>query len=175
MRLTFNVSTRLGFAVAAALVGLITFGSFSGCAARQNADFPRSIKAYHIGNSLTYGLSLDRLSALFQSRDIAYDYGAQLGGGITLAEHVTGINSWTREPYPPYVKPIKPLRTYVFWAALAGLKTYVREIRKCLNRRHLTLLTGFRRAVFGVVNQTVEAEAKVGSAEASPDVVPHSS
>lgn len=54
---------------------------------------------YHIGNSLTFGLSLDRLAKLFESEGIAYEYGTQMGAGIPLSAHVTKIHGYTGKPF----------------------------------------------------------------------------
>lgn len=61
------------------------------------ADDRRTV--YHIGNSLTFGLSLDRLARLFESEGIAYDYGTQMGAGIPLSAHVTKIHGYTGKPF----------------------------------------------------------------------------
>ena len=48
----------------------------------------KDIDVYHIGNSLTRGLSVRRLAALFDAAGGHYDHGTQLGGGKALYEHL---------------------------------------------------------------------------------------
>lgn len=47
-----------------------------------------SLRVYHIGNSLTRNLPLERLQKLFADRGGEYEYGIQLGGGMRLSQHL---------------------------------------------------------------------------------------
>jgi len=68
---------------------LATLISFSVVACTACAAPPgRNIAVYHIGNSLTRGLSVRRLAALFAASGGRYDHGTQLGGGKKLYEHL---------------------------------------------------------------------------------------
>ena len=51
-----------------------------------------TLRVYHIGNSLTRNLPLERLQKLFQSEGVHYDYGIQLGGGHRLEQHLSKRN-----------------------------------------------------------------------------------
>lgn len=57
------------------------------------------VSVYHVGNSLTFSLSLDRLDKLFESQGGNYDYGTQMGAGIPLNAHLVNIHAYTREPF----------------------------------------------------------------------------
>ena len=46
------------------------------------------LRVYHIGNSLTRNVPLERLAILFDSIGGRYDYGTQLGGGLRLSQHL---------------------------------------------------------------------------------------
>ncbi len=46
------------------------------------------LKVYHIGNSLTASLTLDRVHRLFEQMEIDYQFGAQLSGGKSLIRHM---------------------------------------------------------------------------------------
>ena len=48
----------------------------------------KDLRVYHIGNSLTRNVPLERLQQLFESRGGSYDYGTQLGGGLRLSQHL---------------------------------------------------------------------------------------
>lgn len=48
----------------------------------------RPLRIYHIGNSLTMSLRLDRLHALLAERGIDYQFGSQLSGGKSLLRHL---------------------------------------------------------------------------------------
>jgi len=54
---------------------------------------------YFIGNSLTRGLSLDKMSKLFEQHGIKFNYGSQLGAGIMLHEHLVKISSYSESPF----------------------------------------------------------------------------
>jgi hypothetical protein len=75
------------------------------------------LRVYHIGNSLTRNLPLDRLKALFADAGIAYDYGQQLGPGFRLEMHLINAAPGTPiakigrynlvEPYSQYSDAFK--------------------------------------------------------------------
>ncbi len=48
----------------------------------------KDLRVYHIGNSLTRNVPLERLQELFASRGGSYTYGIQLGGGLRLSQHL---------------------------------------------------------------------------------------
>ncbi len=53
---------------------------------------PRTeLRVYHIGNSLTRNIPLERLQNLFESVGGKYEYGTQLGGGIVSGHPHTGL------------------------------------------------------------------------------------
>jgi hypothetical protein len=54
-------------------------------ASAQPGKHPR---VYHIGNSLTRNIPLERLADLFASVGGDYQYGMQLGGGLRLSQHL---------------------------------------------------------------------------------------
>lgn len=69
------------------------------------------MKVYHLGNSLTRNIPLERLQMLFESVGGIYDYGIQLGGGHRLEQHLSKRNHNnrpgegvynTKEPYGEY-------------------------------------------------------------------------
>lgn len=47
-----------------------------------------SLHVYHIGNSLTASLTLDRVHGLFEQAGIDYQFGSQLSGGKSLIRHM---------------------------------------------------------------------------------------
>ncbi len=51
-----------------------------------------NLRVYHLGNSLTRNIPLERLQALFESAGGGYDYGLQLGGGHRLELHLVKRN-----------------------------------------------------------------------------------
>lgn len=58
-----------------------------------------TLRVYHVGNSLTMSLRLDRLYRLFASRGIDYQFGSQLSGGKSLLRHW----KYTAEPDQKWV------------------------------------------------------------------------
>lgn len=54
-------------------------------AAPGRAD--ETLRVYHVGNSLTRGLTLTQLHELMATRGIDYQFGAQLGAGVSLRRH----------------------------------------------------------------------------------------
>ena len=51
------------------------------------ADEPQTLHVYHIGNSLTRSITMDRLHLLFAEHDIDYQFSTQLAAGCTLSRH----------------------------------------------------------------------------------------
>jgi len=74
--------------IIAALIGLAGIAC-TACAAPPGKD----IDVYHIGNSLTRGLSVRRLAALFAASGGHYDHGTQLGGGKQLYAHLANLTA----------------------------------------------------------------------------------
>ena len=58
------------------------------------AQAEETLRVYHIGNSLTSSLTLDRVYRLFEQRDIDYQFGSQISGGKSLIRHL----NYTNEP-----------------------------------------------------------------------------
>ncbi|MGD2174882.1 MAG: hypothetical protein PVJ27_05725 [Candidatus Brocadiaceae bacterium] len=52
----------------------------------------KDLVVYHIGNSLTRCIPLERLAELFEAAGGRYDYGMQLGGGHRLEQHLSMRN-----------------------------------------------------------------------------------
>jgi hypothetical protein len=48
---------------------------------------PQTLHVYHIGNSLTRSITMDRLHLLFAERGIDYQFSTQLAAGCTLSRH----------------------------------------------------------------------------------------
>ena len=76
----------------------------------------KQLQVYHIGNSLTRNVPLERLQALFDSVGGEYEYGMQLGGGMRLSQHLVkrshsgppGSGKYnTRSPYGEYDEALK--------------------------------------------------------------------
>jgi hypothetical protein len=77
----------------------------------------QDLTVYHIGNSLTRNLPLDRLKALFASAGTTYRYGQQLGPGFRLEMHLINAKPGTPsakigrynlvEPYSQYSDAFK--------------------------------------------------------------------
>ncbi len=65
-----------------------------GCASAAESPAPpgKDLTVYHLGNSLTRCIPLERLAELFKSVDGRYDYGMQLGGGHRLEQHLSMRN-----------------------------------------------------------------------------------
>ena len=51
------------------------------------ADEPQTLHVYHIGNSLTRSITMDRLHLLFAEQGIDYQFSTQLAAGCTLKRH----------------------------------------------------------------------------------------
>ncbi|NLF40637.1 hypothetical protein GX586_14425 [bacterium] len=72
-----------------ACLALIACAGCLTAAATVSAPPPgTNLKVYHLGNSLTRNLPLQRLQKLFESAGGSYLYGTQLGGGIRLDQHL---------------------------------------------------------------------------------------
>ena len=74
------------------------------------------LTVYHLGNSLTRNIPLERLKLLFESEGGSYSYGMQLGGGHQLDQHLSKRNHGnapgegtynTVEPYGEYDNAFK--------------------------------------------------------------------
>ncbi|MFP4580628.1 MAG: hypothetical protein ACLFQ6_07855 [Candidatus Sumerlaeia bacterium] len=62
-------------------------------AAPDDAPPPgKNLKVYHLGNSLTRNIPVERLQKLFERSGGSYDYGIQLGGGHQLDQHLSKRN-----------------------------------------------------------------------------------
>jgi len=95
------------------IVSALVVSSAAACAA-ERADPPgKQLRVYHIGNSLTRNIPLERLQQLFESVGGKYAYGMQLGGGLRLNQHLVKRNHSgppgsgkynTVEPYGEYDK-----------------------------------------------------------------------
>lgn len=67
------------------------------CACAWSAEPARpatTLRVYHVGNSLTMSLRLDRLHRFFASRGIDYQFGSQLSGGKSL------LRQWNYQAEP---------------------------------------------------------------------------
>ena len=51
------------------------------------AEEPRTLHVYHIGNSLTRSITMDRRHLLFAEHDIDYQFSTQLSAGCTISRH----------------------------------------------------------------------------------------
>ena len=70
-----------------------------------------TLRVYHIGNSLTRNLPLERVQKLFESKGIRYDYGIQLGGGHRLEQHLSKRNHGNKPGEGEY-NTLKPYGEY---------------------------------------------------------------
>ncbi len=68
------------------LVGMAVLLSVASATARA-AEPNKPLRLYFLGNSLTRGLSPDRLAALCKATGTPLEYGTQLGAGVNLDEH----------------------------------------------------------------------------------------
>ena len=59
----------------------------------------KNFRAYFIGNSLTRGLSPERMKPFFEQHSMEFEYGTQLGAGVMLNEHLSKIAVYTGEPF----------------------------------------------------------------------------
>jgi len=106
-----------------------------GLAISGSAAEPQVYYAYHIGNSLTRSITMDRLHQLFAERGIDYQFSTQLAAGCTLKRHwaarETGMKTrqWETnkpadgsfEPGGPDWDP-NPKRFGPYWEALTDHK-----------------------------------------------------
>jgi len=111
---------------------LVAAIAVSVAAADEERPLGKSLRVYHIGNSLTRNIPLERLQQLFQSAGGKYEYGMQLGGGLRLHQHLVKRNHSgppgtgkynTVEPYGEYDHA---LRNYEFDALV--LQPYLEEL-----------------------------------------------
>ena len=96
---------------------------------------PQVLHVYHIGNSLTRSITMDRLHQLFAEHDIDYQFSTQLAAGCTLSRHWAArekgmkTRQWetnqragaTFEPGGPDWDP-NPKRFGPYWEALTKHK-----------------------------------------------------
>ncbi len=81
-----NDSRRVWIAMGIGLAGaLVRTSSAFGPAAAAAGD--KTLRVYHVGNSLTASVLLDRLQKLFAARGIDYQYGSQLTSGGQVSLH----------------------------------------------------------------------------------------
>lgn len=90
--------------------------SFSAEKADVPAEPGETLRTYHIGNSLTRNIPLERLQELFAAVGIEHVYGRQLGGGLQLDQHLVkrghpgppGSGEYnTTEPFGEYDQALK--------------------------------------------------------------------
>ncbi len=74
---------RIAFLLPLGLLAILSTGLAT--AAPDGDD--SSLRVYFLGNSLTRGLSPDRLAAICEAAGTTLDYGTQLGAGVNLDEH----------------------------------------------------------------------------------------
>ena len=60
---------------------------FLACSVSAVAREPQTLHVYHIGNSLTRSITMDRLHLLFAEQGIDYQFSTQLAAGCTLTRH----------------------------------------------------------------------------------------
>lgn len=60
------------------------------------AEVTRTMHVYHVGNSLTRGLTMKHLHELMATRGIDYQFGSQLGAGVSLRRHWDVIAGTTK-------------------------------------------------------------------------------
>jgi hypothetical protein len=70
--------SRVGFVFVAVIMG------WSVCAVAQQSP---TLRVYHIGNSLTRSITMDRLHLLFAEQGIDYQFSTQLAAGCPLNRH----------------------------------------------------------------------------------------
>ncbi len=99
------------------------------------ADELQTLHVYHIGNSLTRSITMDRLHLLFAEHEIDYQFSTQLAGGCTMSRHWAArekglkTRQWetnlsageTFEPGGPDWDP-NPKRFGPYWEALTQHK-----------------------------------------------------
>jgi len=106
------------------------------CAIDAYADEPgppgKDLLVYHIGNSLTRNVPLERLQKLFESVGGSYEYGMQLGGGMRLSQHLVKRShagppgSGRYNTIQPYGEYDHALKKYEFDALV--LQPYLEEL-----------------------------------------------
>jgi hypothetical protein len=94
----------------------------------------KNLKVYHMGNSLTRCIPLERLQKLFESAGGKYEYGMQLGGGHRLEQHLSMRNHGNAPGegeynlIRPYGKWDHALQNYTFDALI--LQPFMGELEK---------------------------------------------
>ncbi len=92
----------------------------------------KNLQVYHIGNSLTRNIPLERLQELFKSVGGRYEYGTQLGGGMRLNQHLVKRShggppgSGKYNVVQPYGEYDHALRQFKFDALI--LQPYLEEL-----------------------------------------------
>lgn len=79
---------------------------------RAAGGIGNDLDVYFIGNSLTRGISLDRLAWLFTQRGGSLDYGSQLAAAAMLHEHWFQRRDSTNTPWSPNNIQSKPYGSY---------------------------------------------------------------
>lgn len=116
-------------------VGILIVLLVMGCSALAVAQKPQTLHVYHIGNSLTRSITMDRLHLLFAEQGIDYQFSTQLAAGCTLIRHWAArekgmqTRQWetnkpagdTWEPGGPDWDP-NPKRFGPYWEALTKHK-----------------------------------------------------
>ncbi len=78
------------------LLSIVAAVLLAGCSVwSQDTQAPplgKDLKVYHLGNSLTRNIPVERLQELFKIEGGSYDYGIQLGGGHQLDQHLSKRN-----------------------------------------------------------------------------------
>lgn len=106
-------------AIIIALAIWVLLGSTSRRVDAQDGLPGKTLRVYHIGNSLTRNVPLERLQQLFASNGRSYEYGMQLGGGLRLNQHLVkrghpgppGSGKYnTVDPYGEYDQALKNFR-----------------------------------------------------------------
>ncbi|MEQ8784825.1 MAG: hypothetical protein RIC55_00940 [Pirellulaceae bacterium] len=70
------------------LIAVVCVSCVRADAAEELAPPETKLRVYHVGNSLTRNIPLERLTQLFASAGGSYEYGMQLGGGMRLEQHL---------------------------------------------------------------------------------------
>ena len=87
-----KISKLLPLAITLALLGAAVSEAEPAAPAEK-----RTMHVYHVGNSLTRGLTLAQLHELMATRGIDYQFGAQLAGGTSLRRHWDVIAGTTKQ------------------------------------------------------------------------------
>ncbi len=131
--------TLRSWVASAGMAGAILTASAAACAADARPLPGKTLRVYHLGNSLTRCVPLERLAKLFEAAGGKYEYGMQLGGGHSLDKHLSKRNHGNRPGQGKYntVKPYgeydRALSQFTFDALV--LQPYRRELDEKLNVR----------------------------------------